>query len=149
MDAVRARHQSVIQLYFTLGGYGPTFGIIGTVMGLVTVLGHLDDPSELGHAIAVAFIACLVGVASANVLWFPVSSSLKHQHEAEMAEMDLIVTGTLNLQGRRGGERTITGAALKELLDSTVEPKAKITFKRADGGGDGGGGGDGDGGGAT
>jgi chemotaxis protein MotA len=130
--AVNARHTSVINLFKALGGYAPTYGIIGTVMGLVNVLAQLDDPGELGHAIAVAFIATLVGVASANVMWYPIASSLKHQHEAEMAEYELIVTGALGIQANReSGRGGSSSAAMRELLDATIKPSQKITFKRS------------------
>ena len=80
-----------------MGGYAPTMGIIGTVMGLVNVLQKLEDPSELGHSIAVAFIATLYGVGSANVLWLPLASKLKHK-SAEIWTVTPSLAGTFRLQ---------------------------------------------------
>jgi chemotaxis protein MotA len=57
-----------------MGGYAPTIGIIGTVLGLVNVLGNLSSPEELGHLIAGAFVATLWGVLSANVMWLPIAA---------------------------------------------------------------------------
>ena len=59
-----ARHQQVAELFATAGGFAPTVGILGTVMGLVHVLENLAAPATLGHAIAGAFIATLYGVAA-------------------------------------------------------------------------------------
>src|SRR5690606_35819330 len=64
--AMETRHQRGYSIFEALGGYAPTLGIIGTVMGLVNVLSNLETPDELGHSIATAFIATLYGVASAN-----------------------------------------------------------------------------------
>ena len=58
-------------IFEAAGGYSPTMGIIGTVMGLISVLSNLSEPSELGHKIALAFIATLFGVGAANLLWLP------------------------------------------------------------------------------
>jgi chemotaxis protein MotA len=67
-------------------------------MGLVNVLSKLEEPSELGHSIATAFIATLYGVASANVLWLPLASKLRHKSAEEVAVRELIVEGVLSVQ---------------------------------------------------
>ena len=77
IDAMQRRHHMGIGLFEALGGFAPTLGIIGTVMGLVNVLGQLEDPSELGHLIASAFVATLYGVASANLIYLPLGGKLK------------------------------------------------------------------------
>ena len=73
-DAMRKRHQAGAQPFEKAGGYAPTMGIIGTVFGLVHVLANLDAPETLGPSISAAFIATLLGVASANVIYLPVAS---------------------------------------------------------------------------
>src|SRR6266550_600178 len=65
--AMSERHEGLFAMFAAGGGFAPTMGIIGTVMGLVNVLSHLDKPDELGKSIATAFIATLYGVLSANV----------------------------------------------------------------------------------
>lgn len=65
------------KVYEALGGYSPTIGIIGAVMGLIHVMGNLADPSSLGSGIAVAFVATIYGVALANLLFLPVAGKLK------------------------------------------------------------------------
>lgn len=97
-EAMQRRHSTGIALFGAMGGYAPTMGVIGTVMGLVNVLGHLDEPSTLGESIAVAFIATLIGVASANVVWLPVSNALKVKSAHEVAERRMAMTGILAIQ---------------------------------------------------
>jgi len=65
------------KVYEALGGYSPTIGIIGAVMGLIHVMGNLADPSSLGSGIAVAFVATIYGVALANLLFLPIGNKLK------------------------------------------------------------------------
>src|SRR6185295_19619777 len=76
-DAMKKRHQAGTQPFEKAGGYAPTMGIIGTVFGLVPVLSNLDAPETLGPSISAAFIATLLGVASANVVFLPVGTRLK------------------------------------------------------------------------
>jgi len=93
--AMSERHEGKYAMLASAGGYAPTMGIIGTVMGLVNVLSHLDKPDELGHSIAVAFIATLYGVLSANVFWLPMGERLKQRNKEEVARRTLAVEGVL------------------------------------------------------
>lgn len=92
------RHHSGYQIFETAGGYAPTMGIIGTVMGLVRVLGSLANPETLGPAIAEAFIATLYGVGSANIFWLPVGEKLKNIAKKETMLRELEIEGILSLQ---------------------------------------------------
>jgi chemotaxis protein MotA len=96
--AMSERHEGKFAMFAAAGGYAPTMGIIGTVMGLVNVLSHLDKPEELGHSIAVAFIATLYGVLSANVFWLPIGERLKQRNKEEVARRNLAVEGVLAVQ---------------------------------------------------
>jgi chemotaxis protein MotA len=80
------------------GGYSPTIGIIGTVMGLVHVLENLSQPEKLGHLIAAAFLATLWGVLSANVMFLPWGKRIKLVGVTEAARMELIIEGVLAIQ---------------------------------------------------
>lgn len=97
-ENISARHEVGIAIFESAGGFGPTMGIIGTVMGLVHVLSNLSDPSTLGPKIAVAFIATLYGVASANLLWLPIASRLKNINEKEVLRNQMIIEGITSLQ---------------------------------------------------
>lgn len=80
------------------GGYSPTMGIIGTVLGLISVLSNLEDPSELGHKIALAFVATLYGVSFANLVWLPFANKIKVKGKKEKMINDLIIEGLLSIQ---------------------------------------------------
>jgi chemotaxis protein MotA len=92
------RHEGKFAMFAAAGGFAPTMGIIGTVMGLVNVLSHLDKPDELGKSIATAFIATLYGVMSANVFWLPMGERLKQRNKEEVARRTLAVEGVLAVQ---------------------------------------------------
>lgn len=92
------RHKSGIAIFEGAGGFAPTMGIIGTVMGLVHVLGNLSNPDTLGPSIAVAFIATLYGVASANLLWLPIANKLKAINKQENQEKELMIEAILSIQ---------------------------------------------------
>lgn len=80
------------------GGYSPTMGIIGTVMGLISVLGNLSKPEELGPSIALAFVATLYGVCFANLVWLPFGNKIKRQGKKEKFISELIVEGLISIQ---------------------------------------------------
>jgi chemotaxis protein MotA len=88
----------MFSMFAAAGGFAPTMGIIGTVMGLVNVLSHLDKPDELGKSIATAFIATLYGVLTANVFWLPIGERLKQRNKEEVARRTLAVEGVLSVQ---------------------------------------------------
>jgi chemotaxis protein MotA len=97
-DAMRKRHISAVQPFDKAGGYAPTMGIIGTVFGLVHVLSNLDSPETLGPSISAAFIATLLGVASANVVYLPVAARLKALSADEMHFRAMTLEGILAIQ---------------------------------------------------
>jgi chemotaxis protein MotA len=97
-DAMRKRHAAGVQPFDKAGGYAPTMGIIGTVFGLIHVLGNLDKPATLGPSISAAFVATLLGVASANVIYLPISARLKQLSQDEIHARSLIVEGILSIQ---------------------------------------------------
>ena len=80
---MQARHRRGYGLFAAAGGFSPTFGIIGTVMGLISVLKQLDDPNKLAKSIAGAFLATLWGLLSANLIFLPISAKLKARSEEE------------------------------------------------------------------
>ena len=117
------RHKVGISVFEAAGGYGPTLGIIGTVMGLVKVLGNLSDPSALSESIAAAFIATLYGVASANLLWLPIATKLKMKDKAEVSAMEMILDGILSIQA--GENPSILKEKLKTHVGSILPSEAK------------------------
>ena len=85
------------RVFESMGGYAPTIGIIGAVMGLIQVMGNLSDPSKLGSGIAVAFVATIYGVGSANLLFLPISSKLKFIVHNHSLYQEMIVEGMVSI----------------------------------------------------
>jgi chemotaxis protein MotA len=96
--SMKKRHAAAVQPFDKAGGYAPTMGIIGTVFGLVHVLGNLDAPETLGPSISAAFIATLIGVASANVIFLPVGARLKALSAEELHFRQMTLEGILAIQ---------------------------------------------------
>lgn len=79
------------------GGYAPTVGILGAVLGLIHVMENLSDPSKLGSGIAVAFVATIYGVGLANLIFLPMAGKLKMRHREETVRMELILEGVCSI----------------------------------------------------
>ncbi len=93
-DHITKRHNENIALFTKMGGYSPTMGIIGTVMGLISTLASAgSDPNILIHHIASAFIATMWGIFMANLVWLPIADKLKHLHAREMSIMNVMMDG--------------------------------------------------------
>lgn len=98
IQATEQKYESYAKVFESAGGYAPTMGIIGTVMGLIHVLGSLQEPTQLGPSIAVAFTATLYGVASANIIFLPIATKIKARAEEEIQNMELLLEGILAVQ---------------------------------------------------
>lgn len=83
------------KVFEAMGGYSPTIGIIGAVMGLIHVMGNLADPSKLGAGIATAFVATIYGVGAANLLFLPVASKLKSIIKTYSSQREMIIEGLI------------------------------------------------------
>jgi chemotaxis protein MotA len=97
-DAMRKRHAAGRAPFMQAGGYAPTMGIVGTVFGLVNVMNNLNQPSTLGPLIAAAFLATLMGVGSANVVFLPMANRLKELSQAELHFREMTLEGILGIQ---------------------------------------------------
>jgi chemotaxis protein MotA len=96
--AVQRNENRVAARFFTrMGGYAPTIGIIGTVVGLVQVLKTLDDPTKLGPLVAGAFVATLWGVLSANFVWLPLAAKITRTSDLRARQMQLLVEGIIEI----------------------------------------------------
>lgn len=85
------------KVWESAGGYAPTIGIIGAVMGLIQVMKHLDDIREVGHGIAVAFVATVYGVGSANIFFLPAGAKLRARlHQARVLK-EMILEGVIGI----------------------------------------------------
>lgn len=98
IDTMQTRHKAAAKSFEAAGGYAPTMGIVGTVFSLVHVLQNLDQPETLGPMISAAFIATLLGVGAANVVFLPVHVRLKALSDAEAEQRQMILEGILAIQ---------------------------------------------------
>lgn len=85
------------KVFESAGGYAPTIGILGAVLGLIHVMENLSDPNKLGSGIAVAFVATVYGVGSANLLWLPIAGKLKFKIREETILKEMMIEGLISL----------------------------------------------------
>jgi chemotaxis protein MotA len=97
-EAMRKRHAAARNPFMQAGALAPTMGIVGTVFGLVNVMNNLNNPSSLGPLIAAAFLATLMGVGSANIVFLPMANRLKELSEAELHFREMTLEGILAIQ---------------------------------------------------
>ena len=98
ITAKKGEDKVAAKFFTAMGGYAPTIGIIGTVVGLIHVLENLSSPESLGPLIASAFVATLWGVLSANLFWLPTGAKITRISELQAAQMELLVEGITEIQ---------------------------------------------------
>ncbi len=98
IEAVAQRHRVGKSLMETLGRYAPAFGMIGTLMGLIIMLGNMDDPEAIGPGMAVALITTLYGAVVANLLFLPFADKLAFYSRQELQVREVILRGILSIQ---------------------------------------------------
>ncbi|MFT3865961.1 MAG: flagellar motor protein [Solirubrobacterales bacterium] len=125
IDGASGRAAADRTIFEKAGGFAPTMGILGTVLGLVHVLQNLDQPSTLGPAISGAFIATLYGVGSANVIFLPVATKLHHIADAETSLRELTIEGLLAIQA---GDNP---RVVADKLEAFVPPEDRQAAKEA------------------
>ncbi len=119
IDSMRLRHKQGAAVFSSWGEVAPAMGMIGTLIGLIQMLGNMDDPKSIGPAMAVALLTTMYGAIIANVVCIPISQKLTNRSEIEAANCALIVEGILFIQ--KGGNARI----LTDLLISFVPPKER------------------------
>jgi chemotaxis protein MotA len=122
------RHASGYGLFGAAGGFAPTFGIIGTVMGLISVLKELDNPAKLAKSIASAFLATLWGLLISNLIYLPINAKLKAKDAEETAYRHLLLEGILSLQA--GENPRIVREKLLAFLPPSVARKAEAEAEK-------------------
>ncbi len=98
LDAMDERHHRNQDMFKQGGAFAPTIGILATVLSLVGVLQHLDEPDSLGPSISAAFLATFYGVAAANIVFLPIANALKKKTAQEAGERLLVIEGVLSIQ---------------------------------------------------
>jgi len=120
---VEERHTRGITFFRKAGGFAPTMGILGTVLGLVHTLSNTGDASRMATAIASAFIATLWGVGLANLFLLPIADKLSLRHDEEMAHLELVMEGALAIQA---GDNP---RSVRMRLLSFVAPELRVAEK--------------------
>lgn len=93
ISAFEEEWRNAAKIWESAGGYSPTIGILGAVMGLIHVMENLSDPTKLGAGIAVAFVATIYGVGLANLVYLPIAGKLKHYIARQVAVREMLVDG--------------------------------------------------------
>lgn len=120
MYALLSQQRTGASIFEQAGGYAPTMGIVGTIMGLVHVLGELSgNPNSLAAAIGLAFIATLYGVSSANLLWLPLASNLKNKAKSDLLARQIALEGFLSIH------EGMPPTTLTDKLMSFIRPAGK------------------------
>ena len=128
VEAMEHRHHEGAQNFKAASGFAPTIGILGTVMGLVNVLAHLNEPAVLGPHIAGAFLATLYGVGSANIIFLPIANKLASMSAEEANHRYMVLDAILSIQA--GDNPRVLG----EKLEAHIPPAER--GKQADDGGE-------------
>lgn len=96
-DALESHQRQSARVWEAAGGYAPTIGILGAVLGLIHVMENLSDPDRLGSGIAIAFVATIYGVALANLVFLPISNKLKSIISEHAAMREMLVDGLVGI----------------------------------------------------
>jgi chemotaxis protein MotA len=122
LDNMRARHSTGKKMLETMGTYGPAFGMIGTLVGLVQMLANMSDPSAIGSGMAVALLTTFYGAVAANVVFMPLAAKLDVRSKQEAQINTFIIEGIMLLQK---GEKP---ALIKQKLGSFIPPRVRATM---------------------
>ncbi|MCA9231931.1 MAG: motility protein A [Planctomycetales bacterium] len=119
LDAVATRHRDGKALFDCMGRFAPAFGMIGTLMGLVIMLGDMSDPSKIGAGMAVALLTTMYGAVASNVLFLPFAEKLGFINKQELLSMEIIVRGIMAIQS---GENP---RVIEQKLNTFIPPKLR------------------------
>jgi chemotaxis protein MotA len=97
LDNEAIRSDEIPRVFESAGGFSPTIGIIGAVLGLIQVMQHLDNISEVGRGIAVAFVATIYGVGAANLFFLPMSGKLKIRQRQHEVQHEIMLEGIVSI----------------------------------------------------
>ncbi len=131
LDLLEERGELDAKVFEAAGGFAPTIGIIGAVLGLIHVMENLSDPSKLGSGIAVAFVATVYGVGSANLIFLPFATKLKVKHRQVVVIREMMLEGVLGIL--EGVNPKIIEEKLKGYLAPSERPTPKARPKSSPG----------------
>lgn len=129
IQGMEERHRVGALIFSQAGSYAPTLGVLGAVVGLIAALGNLNDIDALGHSIAAAFVATLLGIFTGYVIWHPFSNKLKMMSKKEVEIRKMMVEGILSLQA--GDSPTAIEAKLTVFISQTERNQMKAKTEEA------------------
>ena len=112
------------KIWESAGGYSPTIGIIGAVLGLIHVMQNIADPAKLGAGIAVAFVATVYGVGAANLIFMPMGNKIKAKRRGTIMTREMMIEGILSIQA---GESPNFIAEKLKIFDPARDPKKAVS----------------------
>jgi chemotaxis protein MotA len=122
LSMIEEKYEGPVKFWEACGGYAPTCGILGAVLGLIHVMSNLNDPSKLGSGIALAFVATVYGVGMANLVFLPFSTKLKLNARNEVRVKEIVLKGVLLIQ------EGINHSIIEEQLLSYLEEKMRAQY---------------------
>jgi chemotaxis protein MotA len=125
MDAVATRHRNGKSVVDQLGRFAPAFGMIGTLLGLIIMLGNMDDPKAIGPGMAVALITTLYGAILSNAMFLPFSEKLGFINKHELLAMEIVLRGVMGIQS---GDNP---RVIEQKLSTFVPPKLRAGAREA------------------
>jgi chemotaxis protein MotA len=123
VTSFEAHGKGSAEVFESAGGFAPTIGIIGAVLGLIHVMSNLSDPSKLGGGIAVAFVATIYGLMTANIFCIPFGTKLKHRLKEEILQKEMVIEGLIAIQN--GENPHFIEQKLRAYLHESPEKKVK------------------------
>jgi chemotaxis protein MotA len=114
------------RVFDAAGGYAPTIGIIGAVLGLMQVMKHLDNVQDVGRGIAIAFVATVYGVGIANLIFLPIASKIRTQSRQKSRIQEMIIEGAVVIQKGKNPR------LIRQLLDPYLPSSAKAKDENHD-----------------
>jgi chemotaxis protein MotA len=126
LEIVQSEHhrESAAKVFESAGGYAPTIGIIGAVLGLIQVMKHLENIEEVGKGIAVAFVATVYGVAVSNLVFLPAASKLKARIRQDAQDRELLLEGVCSIV--EGMNPKLIRVKLEAFLQHAAKSKKKV-----------------------
>ena len=128
LSYIEGRHANGKSLFASLGSFGPAFGMIGTLIGLVAMLKNLDDPSSIGPSMAVALLTTFYGSVLANLFFLPIETKLGIKSGEEILVREIMIEGLLSIQA---GENP---RIIEEKLKAFLPPSVRSSVSTEEGG---------------
>jgi len=133
LDNELEREERFPQVFESAGGFSPTVGIIGAVLGLIQVMQHLDKLDEVGRGIAVAFVATIYGVGAANLLLLPVAGKMRIRLREEQVQKEMVLEGVIAILG--GMNPRMLRNSLRSFVGESIGEREEIVIARVAGAG--------------